>query len=380
MATESEIMDNILNIRPPAEDDAAILAKIIPPTEGKQDVEEDEAKDDVQAEMDLEDNNVDDDDDPGSEEDGDDSQVGDDTDSDLGDEKSDDELPLDDQDAQQNTSLEEDDYIDVTDEDLIQVKIDGEVVYKTVKQAKEALSLEGAAQQRLQEAAEERNAATAERASGMQELEAKRTELVNTVLQLETMLFQPMVPLPDEALRASDPSQYLLQESTYRKDQERIAASKAKLAENIQEQNRQAQENMNTYRNQQAIELSTKLPILKDPEKGKLAIEAISNAAQFYGFTPNEIGLAADHRIFLMAHDAALYRALKDKKTVTVNPKDVADAAMKKRPVKRLRSGVTQRKAKAVQKARVSKDAVAKARRTGKVDDILATILTPAKK
>ena len=373
MANEAEILDNILNIVPAKADDE----KVIPPSSGK------EEEDEIQTEVDTDDNSLA----SGNDEDvidKSDSTSDDDGSDELDSGSGDDELPVDDQDEEPDdpltkTAPEEDDYLDVTDEDLIQVKIDGEIVFKTVKEAKDALSLEGAAQQRLKEATEERKAASAERATGMQELEAKRTELVNTVLQLETMLFQPMVPLPDEALRASDPNKYLLQESEYRKDQERIHTSKAKLAENIQEQGRQAQQNIATYRQEQALELSEKLPILKDPEKGKVAIEAINMAAQYYGFTPNEIGLAADHRIFLMAHDAALYRALKDKKTLTT-PKEIADAAMKKRPVKRLRSGVTQRKAKAVQKARVSKDAVTKARRTGKVDDILATILTPARK
>ena len=374
MANEAEILDNILNIVP---------AKVDTPLEVN---EEKDEEDEIQTEVDTDDNSLA----SGNDEDvidKSDSTSDDDGSDELDSGSGDDELPVDDQDEEPNdpletttkTAPEEDDYLDVTDEDLIQVKIDGEIVFKTVKEAKDALSLEGAAQQRLKEATEERKAASAERATGMQELEAKRTELVNTVLQLETMLFQPMVPLPDEALRASDPNKYLLQESEYRKDQERIHTSKAKLAENIQEQGRQAQQNIATYRQEQALELSEKLPILKDPEKGKVAIEAINMAAQYYGFTPNEIGLAADHRIFLMAHDAALYRALKDKKTLTT-PKEIADAAMKKRPVKRLRSGVTQRKAKAVQKARVSKDAVTKARRTGKVDDILATILTPARK
>ena len=372
MAKEAEILDNILNIVPANDEE-----KAIPPSSGKG------KEDDVQTEVVTDDNSLTDGTDGEVVVEEDSPPSGDDVDG-LDDKQGAEELPVDDQDAEQDTSLAseegvEDDYLDVTDDDLIQVKIDGEVVFKTVKEAKDALSLEGAAQQRLKEATEERKAASAERATGMQELEAKRTELVNTVLQLETMLFQPMVPLPDETLRASNPSEYLLQESTYRKDQERIQTSKAKLAENIQEQGRQAQQNMATYRQEQALELSGKLPVLKDPEKGKAAIEAINKAAQHYGFTPNEIGLAADHRIFLMAHDAALYRALMDKKTLTT-PKEIAEAAMKKRPVRRLRSGVTQRKAKAVQKARVSKDAVAKARRTGKVDDILATILTPAKK
>jgi len=371
MAEEQQILDNILNITP-VEADTPNSRRDAPP-----EVEED----DVQTALDTKDNDLTIVDDPETPDDEADSEVDVDEDTELDAEPGDEEPPVDDNDEESDIALktpEEDDYIDVTDDDLIQVKIDGKIVYKTVKEAKDALSLEGAAQQRLQEATEERKAASAERATGMQELEAKRTELVNTVLQLETMLFQPMVPLPDEALRASDPSKYLLMESEYRRDQDRIQVSKSKLAENIREQHRQAQENIATYRNQQAVELSEKLPVLKDPVKGKEALESINMAAQHYGFTPNEIGLAADHRIFLMAHDAALYRASQEQKSV-VNPKEVAEAALEKRPIRRLRSGVTQRKAKAVQKARVSKDAMTKARRTGKVDDILATILTPAK-
>ena len=107
------------------------------------------------------------------------------------------------------------------------------------------------------------------------------------------------------------------------------------------------------------------------------AQKAISDAAEYYGFLPAEVSMVADHRIFLMAYDAAQFRALKSKAS---SKGEVLDTTTNIRPPRKLRSGanISRTRALAKQSAKVRKSVSDKARSTGKVDDILATIMKPA--
>jgi hypothetical protein len=268
------------------------------------------------------------------------------------------------------------DYLDVTDEDLIEVTIDGKVEFRTIGDAKKALSYEGAAAGRLKDATLMRQQAETVQREGMLELEAKREQFTAFVGQLDELLFQPSVSPPDESLRQSDPQAYLAQVDAKKADDARIATGRATLTQNIQNQNQQQADNFAAYQTREAQVLAEKLPILVDKEKGPEAQQHLLAAARHYGITPAEMAKIGDHRLFLIAYDGYKYAQLKQKaqskgKTLVVN-KD-------QRPARKLRSGIARTKLATVQATKTSKAQNARARETGKVDDVLATIFKPAK-
>ena len=270
-------------------------------------------------------------------------------------------------------------YLDILDEDEFEVKIDGEWVTRTVKEAKDALSGDGAVQKRLQEVTELRNTLTEERATGILELEQKRTELMKVVGQLESVIFQPTVAPPNEGLRNSDPTQYLLHKEMFDNDQLRVQHGRTQLAENLRAQQAQQAQNMDTYRAEQQRSLLTIMPELNDANVAPDLLARMGKAARVYGFSEQDIGGAMDHRYFLMARDAMKYQELRQQAKADVaagdTPEKIASDAKKKRPIRRLRSGTAQRKTAASQSAKKARDTQARARSSGTQADIIAAMM-----
>lgn len=268
-------------------------------------------------------------------------------------------------------------YLDIQDDDTFEVKIDGETVTRTIGDAKAALSGEGAIQKRLKAATLEKQETAQLRLTGLQDLEQKRTEFNNFVQTFDGVLFKPVVAPPDESLRASDTTAYLEQSDAYKADQQRIANGRAQLVQSIQEQQKQQLNNLRQLQQEQGVILTEKLPGLQDKEQALIIQKDISSSAEHYGFSPAEVSMVADHRIFLMAHDAAQYRKLKSK---AKSKGQVLDLKTNVRPARKLRSSanVSRKRTLATQSAKASKTAINRARETGKVDDVVATIMKPA--
>jgi hypothetical protein len=267
------------------------------------------------------------------------------------------------------------DFLDINDDDLIEVKIDGEVVLRSIADAKKALSGEGAIDKRLKEATELRKAAQAERTQFLEQFSVAQRNLVSTVQNLENVIFQPAVAPPPKELRQSNPQQYLLQQDAYEQDQDRINKGKAKLKELIQKQNEAFESDVATYREEQSQQLIEKLPALRSAQEAPKLLERMSKVAQeVYGFSPAELQAASDHRYYLMMADLAKFheaRGRLDRKTNTVTN---LDGQSNKRP-RKLRSGATQLKTQVRKQAEAQKKVTEVARKTGKVKDVAATLI-----
>lgn len=271
----------------------------------------------------------------------------------------------------------EPDYLDITDDDMIEVSIDGKIEYRSVKEAKTALAGEGAIQARLQQATETRNSINVERDEMRLKLEEQRTSLVNTISQLSEQLFKPTIAPPDEALRISNPSEYIQKSEAYLAEQTAIVEKQSQLKQYVADQATQQQQNMSAYRDQQQALLHSKIPALADPQQTPIVAKQILDAARHYGFKDQEIGVAYDHRLFLMALDAGKYRALKAEQKVTDPQEVVASVRREQRKAPRkLRSGVAARKTAARQKAKDNAKARDKARHSGKTSDIANFIMS----
>lgn len=266
-------------------------------------------------------------------------------------------------------------YLDVTDEDLIEVKIDGEVTYRTLGEAKKALSGEGAVEKRLKEVTTLRNELYRAQQSGTAELEDRRNQLFTVVQHLEQFLSTPSVPKPDEQLRFNDPQAYLQQLDLYNAEVGRLSQVRAQLQKNMQAQLVQRQHNEKVMRERTERELMERIPQLKDEAQQKTIINRIVETARSYGFTNEEMGQFFDARAYQMVHDLAALRESRQQTKVT---KDTKEPQQKPRVPKRLRSGVAAKVAKDAAKQKARKQAVDRARKSGKVDDVTMAILKPA--
>lgn len=266
---------------------------------------------------------------------------------------------------------EEDDYDEVTysDDDLVEVTVDGETREVSLRDLKAAYSGEGAIDKRLKEATEARKEALSLRDTTLQKAEEQRTRLLQTVQALDGALFAPMVEKPDPALRASNMQQYLMQKDAYEEDQQRINTSRQQLAQFMQQQQQEQIANRQKYRNEQQQELVRKLPELQsnDPNKVKAVQDDIAFAASHYGFTPEQVALVDNHAVFLMARDAARYLRMSE---ATNAARTAPKRGNGKKPKKLRASGPTTAKINAKRTAQQNKRLYEKAKDTGKVSDV----------
>lgn len=293
------------------------------------------------------------------------------------DETSDDE-PEDDNEPDDLESESEDDteaeYIDIRDDDIIPVMVDGEEREATIGELKKALSGEGAIEKRLQEATELRKAAIAERTSWL-ENQAANERLINEVFDgLDDSVFKAVIPPPPAELKQSDPQRYLRHQEAYEQDQKRIKEAKDAINNKRTELEQHRQERLQQYARQAAQVIEREIPELADPKTANGMFKRMAETAMNYGYTADEINNALDPRMFMLVRDAMRYREMSSK-AAERNPKDLEPQKQKK--VRRLRSGNTQAKSRVRRADQNYRAAVKKAKETGKPDDVAATLFKP---
>lgn len=257
------------------------------------------------------------------------------------------------------------------DEQRFTVKVDGEEVEVTLAQLKQRFSAEGAIDKRLQEATEQRNRAIQEGRQLVDQEVAQVRDLSQRLRYVfenyaETLL-KPQVEAPDPKMRDYDPVGYSLQMQDYQADQQRLQRDYATMQQQLEQARQIEDQQAAYYTQQQAQALRQKLPALADPKKADQFKRAVAEIAIAHGFTPEEISSARDHRIFTLAAEAAAYRDLK-KRLGSKQAKPVKMRPMPSRGDNR-QKGETQRGAAKARKV------MAKARETGSVDDVAATLL-----
>jgi hypothetical protein len=265
---------------------------------------------------------------------------------------------------------ENSDAYELTDDTLLAVTVDGEQREVTLADLKKAYSGEGAIEKRLQEATLQRKEAEAERQRVQQELQTGRERLVKAFQSFDHLMFQPRVQKPDPSLQQTNPQQYLLQMERYRDDQAQLGQRRQQVQSALQTYEQQQAQEMQQLRHQNAQKLVEVMPQLNDPVEGPKMRDLILTGAKAYGFTPEEIGMAVDYRLFQMAADAAAYRKLKE--GAKVQPKPTTTAANK---TKVIRPGGQQAVTAAKATARQQQAAIQRAKQTGRPEDVAATML-----
>lgn len=280
------------------------------------------------------------------------------------DEVGDSDVPTDDADEADDENFES---IQLTDDTLIAVTVDGQDKEVTLADLKRAYSGEGAIEKRLQLATETKKQAENLKVQVEQELNTGRQNLVKAFSAFESLMFQPQVSQPDPALRQTNPTQYLIQMEAWREEQAGLQAKRSKVQQAVELFQQQETQKQQQLRVEVAQKLVEAMPALRDPVKGPELQKMMYEGARAYGFNDADISNILDHRMYLALADLAAYARLKAKgQSAPVKPQKSA-------PV--MRPGATKVVAAVTARARQQKAALETARRTGKVDDVAATLL-----
>ena len=232
----------------------------------------------------------------------------------------------------------EDDSEEVETIDTYAVKVDGEDGEATIDELIKSYQLEKTAQKRLQEAAEQRKAVEAEKAStekARQEYE-QALEVMSQQLQQAT---QPKDETYWNNLYENDPLEYVRQ-----RDQERDAQAKQQAVQSEQLRMRQIKL---AEEQKKLLEI---IPEWKDPEVETREKAAIAAYAQTKGWTTEELGNAVDSRYVDLMRKAYLYDNLQSQKPMAKKKVKTAPKMVKSGQPKLKGDSATERKRKAFDK------------------------------
>jgi hypothetical protein len=270
----------------------------------------------------------------------------------------------------------EPEYFDINDDDLITVVVDGEEQEVSIGDLKKAHSLGGATEKRLQEATEMRKTAHAERTQMLEKLAAEERALTEALSELDDTVFTPVISAPPEDLKRTNPGQYLRHKEAYDQDQQRISEAKKAVETKLNTIKQTREQRLKEYSTKVGPMLVEAIPELGDQKQAPVMVEKLRETAKAYGYTDQEIQNALDPRMFLLVRDAMRLAEMNARNKERPNVEKLKGQTGQK--VRRLRSGSTSTaKARARQKDTERQKVVEKARASGKVQDVAATLLKP---
>ncbi|ANN76805.1 hypothetical protein [Bordetella flabilis] len=196
------------------------------------------------------------------------------------------------------------------------VKVDGEDLKVTLDELLQGYSRTADYTRKTQVVAQERQAAQAEAEQARQE-RAKYA----TALQQANELIQKLTPQePDwDALYQQDPNEWARQREvwrSWREQQQQVTVSQRELhAQAEAERQLQMKQHLQAER-QKTLEA---LPEWKDDQRRAADQRLIVEYGRKLGYSDDELKQVFDHRVLLMARDAARYRQLQEKRA-TMRP------------------------------------------------------------
>jgi hypothetical protein len=202
----------------------------------------------------------------------------------------------------------------------VRVKIDGEEREVPVDEVVTAYQKDAAASKRFEEAARVRREAdeiTSKVNAERQQLQAALNEFTARAER-----FGPKAP--DLSLLDSDPVEYVRQEALHKQHVQQMQEARAAQTYLTQQQQREFEQQHSQRLSQERDALLKALPHWSDEGKAKADKERVSGYLRGMGFDEQTIGSVSDHRLVVMAREAALYREIMSKAKET--PKQVAKA------------------------------------------------------
>jgi len=199
-----------------------------------------------------------------------------------------------------------------------------------------------------------------------QELAEQRREVIEQAEQVSQLLSgmavalqQRVPPEPDPALAQSDPALYMQQKAMHdaamQEMQQLIAAA---------EQASQIPASVNQFDVEtEAQKLMEKVPELQDARLKQEFFDRAESAAKQIGFAPEELENVTDHRLWLLAHYAAIGMQMADAGKRAENKRT---ASGQKKPLRKARRSEARRKLEN------NRQALRRLSQTGRLDDALA--------
>jgi len=280
--------------------------------------------------------------------------------------------------AEGEEEKKEDLEVEDVDELLVAVTVNGEEVEIPLKDLKQNYSGNKFIEQNVQKAVEIRKAVEYNAAA----LYHTNQQAMEKLQSLDAVLDTLASPAVDwDALKARNPQEYILKREELRdiQDKQRLVREEVGRVE-AEQAALQAQARQRLLLDQAQI-LADRVPELADPKKAPVVMGQMSEAAKYYGFSPEEVGQVIDHRQMLVLLDAAKWRRQEaEKSKVLRKANGSGDASASETPRKVLLRPGSSQGSSANSAKRLTADAYNRARQSGKVEDVALTLLMPKRK
>lgn len=209
-------------------------------------------------------------------------------------------------------------------DDSTEVEIDGEVV-TLAELKKERLRLKDYTRKTMA-LAEERKAFQAEAAATREHRDKYATGLEQLAQALEQI--KPAEPDWD-TLRKENPAEFAAQWAEHQRLRETEAKVTAERQRIAMEQQREQQEALGSFLDEQKKLLQDAIPEWQDESKAKAEKEQLIEFARGMGFSDEDLGNVVDHRLVLLLRKAAKYDEIATKGADTIREKKKVAKVMK---------------------------------------------------
>ena len=218
-----------------------------------------------------------------------------------------------------------------TDEQLYEVKVNGETIKVTLEELQSGYAKDSDYRQKTSKLSEERKTLEEERQKILDEMNVanqKKSEYVKRLEEVVSNFDKPSMSETDlEKLYEEDPTEYVKVQAKLTKEREHKNRLKAELESEQQEQQQQYQQKLQTVLKQEQEKLVEKLPVFGDPNKAPKVQNDIKNFLIEQGFTNTELQNLTDHRTVLVAYNAMQLNNLKKAKLAGKKVKRVPKVA-----------------------------------------------------
>jgi len=254
----------------------------------------------------------------------------------------------------------EENAVDQDDSDLIAVKVNGQIENVTLDELKQGYSGQKYVQQGMQDAANQRKEAEAV----YQALQNDRQKVAELLQQMQSGQIAQQPTPPSKDLFQNDPIGYMEEKMKYDEAMETYSKQMSSVQEVVKQQSQAQKLAQQRYLEGEMAELKKVIPEFSDPNKAKTIKEKlVTDGVNYYGYTPDEIGMVMDHRAIRVLNDAIKYKEImkgKDKAVAKTNKKRVVKAGAKK---------VSDSQSK------VRKKQMAKLKQSGSIQDAVSLIM-----
>lgn len=196
----------------------------------------------------------------------------------------------------------------------VSVKVDGKDSTVPLKDVLKSYQLESHVNNKSMEVSNQLKAIEAQKAQFQEQTKQEIQRLQTLGGYANQMIHSKYQNVDWNALRANDPVQYAATWAEFQQDQGNVNAYLNQVQQTIQQEQAKVQKLTQAKLTEEHQALLAARPEWTDAATREKDLKAITSSLRAVGFTPEEIGGIADHRILIAAYKAAQYDALQAKK------------------------------------------------------------------